>query len=538
MFETDLTASGEATSCTRDPWRGMRWVWQAVSRYWRLGLAVLAIAVPIVVVGTWMMPRTYYSEARLFVRFGRENQVDPTAAGGQLVSLYESRESEINSLLEILRSQSILDRVVEALGPQTILGRRTAMLPAFASGKSAAPTASHHPQAQSKSDAPLAADDQRGTSPTRDHQRAVKKLQREVTVAAPRKSHIITVGCRASSPALAQRIVEKLIEVYQEEHVRVHRFPASYEFFQQQANRALVAWQEAAQQLRQLKDQLGIVTLESRQQTLQAELASLDTQRMAVQADLKTAQAKVAALESLLADLPPWLMTQKVDSPSAAFDGMRQTLYQLEAQEQDLAARMQNNHPRLMVVRDQIATLRAILQKQPDERAQTTEAINPAWQSIQTSLLNERALVKSLMAREAALLASERQLRGDLEELNRQAITLQTLQQQAALAESQHREYAQRLEQARINQMLDQERITSLSLVQPASFPAFPSSPRRLMVLSMGLMASVLAAFATMLGAACLWPVVETGQQLATALQLPLAGLIPQPALGIVSPGR
>jgi uncharacterized protein involved in exopolysaccharide biosynthesis len=182
--------------------------------------------------------------------------------------------------------------------------------------------------------------------------------------------------------------------------------------------------------------------------------------------------------------------------------------------------------------------LRAILQKQPDERAQTTEAINPAWQSIQTSLLNERALVKSLMAREAALLASERQLRGDLEELNRQAITLQTLQQQAALAESQHREYAQRLEQARINQMLDQERITSLSLVQPASFPAFPSSPRRLMVLSMGLMASVLAAFATMLGAACLWPLVETGQQLATALQLPLAGLIPQPALGIVSPGR
>jgi uncharacterized protein involved in exopolysaccharide biosynthesis len=192
----------------------------------------------------------------------------------------------------------------------------------------------------------------------------------------------------------------------------------------------------------------------------------------------------------------------------------------------------------LTVVRDQIATLRAILQQQPDERAQTTEAINPAWQTIQTALLNERALVESLIAREAALVAAEKRLRGDLEELNRQAITLQTLQQEAALAEAQHREYAQRLEQARISQMLDQERITSLSLVQPASFPAFPNSPRRMAVLAVGLVGSALAALVAMLGAAWLWPLIETGQQLAATLQLPLAGLIPQPALSIASVRR
>ena len=537
MMETDLSI-GSDTSDVREAWRGVTWVGRAMRRYWRLGLAVLAATGTVVVAGTWMMPRTYYSEARLFVRFGRENQVDPTAAGGQLVSLYESRESEINSLLEILRSQSILDRVVAELGPQTILGRQSPARRETGAQADAGPSAKSDPRAAGESPPRPSATGAPPPSPSRDHQRAVKKLQRDVTVAAPRKSHIITVGCRASSPVLAQRIVEKLIEVYQEEHVRVHRFPASCEFFQQQADRSLAAWQQAAQRLRQLKDELGIVTLEARQQTLQAELASLDSQRTTVQADLKTAQAKVAALEALLQNLPPRLVTQKVDSPSAAFDGMRQTLYQLEAQEQDLAARMQDSHPRLTVVRDQIATLRAILRQQPDERAQTTEAINPAWQTIQTALLNERALVESLTAREAALVAAEKRLRGDLEELNRQAITLQTLQQEAALAEAQHREYAQRLEQARISQMLDQERITSLSLVQPASFPAFPNSPRRMAVLVIGLVASILTAMVAMLGAAWLWPLVETGQQLAAALQLPLAGLIPQPALGIASVRR
>ena len=72
-----------------------------------------AIAAIVALLGTLLMPRSYYSEARLFVRFGRENQVDPTASGGQMVSLYESRESEINSLIEILKSRATTYESVE-----------------------------------------------------------------------------------------------------------------------------------------------------------------------------------------------------------------------------------------------------------------------------------------------------------------------------------------------------------------------------------------------------------------------------------------
>lgn len=544
---------GSLGEVSRDPWYRMQWLVRAVCRYRWLGGGVLAVLVPLVVAGTLTMPRSYYSEARLFVRFGRENQVDPTATGGQLVSLYESRESEINSLLEILRSQAILDRVVAELGPDTILGGRSARKTA-ASRETAGPvrgtrlpSTERAPQAENGSHLPEQAADREGKGdsscppvapPSRQHLRAVRKLQRDVVIMAPRKSHIIAVGCRASSPELARQIVAKLIEVYQEEHVRVHRSAASYEFFQQRADESLAAWQQAEEQVRRLKDQLGLVTLEARQRTLQDELASLENQRIAVQADLATARAKAAALEALQHDLPPRRVTQTVDSPSAAFDGMRQTLYQLEAQEQELAARMLPHHPRLAAVRVQIQSLREILQQQPDDRPQTTEAINPAWQAVETALLQERTLVEALAARETALAAAQDRSRLALQELNQQAITLQTLQQQATLAESHYREYAQRLEQARINRMLDQERITSLSLVQPASFPTAASSPRRSVVLVVGLAASVLAALATMLGAAWLWPLIETGEALSATLELPLAGLIPTAPLGLAPAGR
>src|SRR6478736_3242175 len=93
-----------------------RFVRHALTRHCLKALAVFAGVSCLAFVSALFMPRSYYSEARLFVRFGRENQVDPIAAGGQMVSLYESRESEINSLIEILKSRAVLDRVVEELG--------------------------------------------------------------------------------------------------------------------------------------------------------------------------------------------------------------------------------------------------------------------------------------------------------------------------------------------------------------------------------------------------------------------------------------
>src|SRR5687768_3845329 len=93
-------------------------------RYWRLAGGVFAAIALVAFVGALMMPKSYYSEARLFVRFGRENQVDLTATTGQMVSFSESRETEINSLIEILKSRATFDRVVEELGPAYILRGR------------------------------------------------------------------------------------------------------------------------------------------------------------------------------------------------------------------------------------------------------------------------------------------------------------------------------------------------------------------------------------------------------------------------------
>src|SRR4051812_20100956 len=67
-------------------------------------------------------PRTYRSEAKLFVHVGRETvALDPTATTGQVIPVSLSRETEVNSVLEMLRSRVMIEKLVDQLGPDTIL---------------------------------------------------------------------------------------------------------------------------------------------------------------------------------------------------------------------------------------------------------------------------------------------------------------------------------------------------------------------------------------------------------------------------------
>src|SRR5436309_2421482 len=73
-----------------------------------------------------LWPRAYASQAKLLLRLGRENvTLDPTATLGQapVVAVPPSLEHNINSVIEIIRSRALLEKVVDAFGPAVILGR-------------------------------------------------------------------------------------------------------------------------------------------------------------------------------------------------------------------------------------------------------------------------------------------------------------------------------------------------------------------------------------------------------------------------------
>src|SRR5438105_4233217 len=83
-------------------------------------LGVVAVAAAI----TALSPRAYCSQAKLFLRLGRENAtLDSTATLGQtpVVAMPPSREGEVYSVMEMLRGRGLLEKVVDRVGPRAIL---------------------------------------------------------------------------------------------------------------------------------------------------------------------------------------------------------------------------------------------------------------------------------------------------------------------------------------------------------------------------------------------------------------------------------
>ena len=71
-----------------------------------------------------VLPRKYVSDAQLLVRLGRENAtLDSTTnvRGASSVNMSQKREFETNSVATMLRSRSLIERVVDDLGPDAIL---------------------------------------------------------------------------------------------------------------------------------------------------------------------------------------------------------------------------------------------------------------------------------------------------------------------------------------------------------------------------------------------------------------------------------
>ena len=184
------------------------------------------------------MPRTYQSEGKLLVRLGRENAtLDPTVTLSQeaVVAVPISRESEINSVVEILQSRSLLEKVVDELGPANLL--HAPEQPEESAGSSGWFARSGRAVVATLGALRRLPGQWLDGKTLDDHERAVALLTKSVRVTAARKSNVVQVLFEGRSPEMAQAVVARLLALYLDEHTRLNRPQGAYQFFSQQAAR-------------------------------------------------------------------------------------------------------------------------------------------------------------------------------------------------------------------------------------------------------------------------------------------------------------
>lgn len=432
----------------------MMWTFSAIM--------VLTIAV------TFLGKKTYTSEAKLFVRLGRESvTMDPTATAAteQVVMVQESREFEINSVYELFRSRDVLASVVEGVGPQTVLGREPS-----AEVQTAGLLASFNLFA------PYSIDDA-----------AIYHMSKHLKVAPVKKSNIINIAYDANDPELARTVVASLIEQARDAHIRVNRTDGSHDFFLQQSQRLRDRLTALENDLRDKKNASQIASLVDQRGLALRQASDLHTELMAAEAKLGAVTAEVASHQQLLGTIPAKITVgETTNMPHSAVSSMREQLFTAQIREKELLSRCTKDHPQAIAAADQITALQVLLASERVE-PQVAQAPNHAHQELNLLALKGTSSAASLKAHAAKV---REQLDGVLAELNKynnSEAELARLEREIEIESDNYKRYNENLEQARIDHELVMNNISNVNVLQPPSASITPSRPRRKLNLAMGL---------------------------------------------------
>jgi len=174
-----------------------------------------------------------------------------------------SREEEINSVVEILDSRYVAERVVADLGPAYILGHPVTTSQPDTSAKDAStPTELSTQIFGALGTVVNRLKYLRDMGPVLDSERAIIRLIKNLRVDAVKDASIVRLGYDASDPASAQRILGAVVEAFLEHHARLHRTPGSAEFLVEQASEAKKQLKVVEQQLANLKCQETVASTE------------------------------------------------------------------------------------------------------------------------------------------------------------------------------------------------------------------------------------------------------------------------------------
>jgi uncharacterized protein involved in exopolysaccharide biosynthesis len=420
-------------------------------------------------------PRTYHSEARLFLRVGRETVgLDPTATTGQTMGMSPmDRKDEMKSAVDVLTSRGVIAMVVDDLGPEVVLGLNE---------PAAAPENPWVAKLREPADKLLAAIE--SLDPISDRERATILVERQLSVHAERESNVISVWVEAKTPTLAQKICQSLVAAYQQEHMRIYRNEESRPFFAQQHDRLRVQLDDALSAVRAAKNEMGFASVDERRITLEAQFSAIELEKFNTQQQLATAKARVADLEKQLASLPERLVASQKSVPNQGADLMRDQLYALEMKAMDLEARYSDEHPLVQAVHLQLEDARKIVSGQSNQRVETTDSVNPLHRELSLDLKREKSLLAGLEARLTEVAEQKSIVLADLRSANEFEVKIDQLQREADLARGKYFQYAQNLEEARIDKELEAENISNVSVLQAPTFAEKPVSPSRLLVIA------------------------------------------------------
>jgi len=428
---------------TRVPSPTLRDLLSVVFRQRRLAvISFVLVFLAIVLYGLVAPP--YQAEMKVLVRRGR---VDPVVTSTPSQAEFEREgvtEEELNSEVELLHDDEILRTVVRHAG---LLSEGHSWFWSLF-----------------------------GDNQERQLARAVRRIDKRLTVEAVKKATMITVDYKSSDPAQAADVLRSLAAAYLARHEQLHRPSGEFKFFDQQVVQARGGLEEAELQLIRFGADQGVTSAALERDMVLQKLSEADADARQTQVSVAATSERVRVLETKLALLPERITTQIRDSDNPQLmEKMKARLLELQLNRTELLTKFEPSYRPVQELDRKIAETRASIkaEDQAPIRERTSDQ-DPDHEWAKAELLKTQVELNALGAHahaENALLAHYREAASQLGD---HAIEQEQLLHDLKAAEDKYLLYLNKREEARIGDALDEGGILNVTIAEQATVPALP----------------------------------------------------------------
>lgn len=416
-------------------------------------LTFLLFVITVTLLGSLFLPRVYESSAKLLVKIGREDTYsNPVQANaGSPVFDSAAREERINSDVEILSSRPLIESVIGDIGVDRLfpgIDKRFSFVDLTKEEK------------------------------------AVLELQKKLKFEPVRKSDVILVKFRHQDRVLVAEVVNRVMDRFIELHSKVHQQERTFSFFDDQAeslNRKLLDAERSYDAFRSRHD---ISSLGEQKTMLLQQISETELDRSKIAAGIREAQAKLNSLVS--GSRGTGALGQETDVNPIAMSAIRSRLSELRIREQELKSKYAEGSYPLVAKQQEIARAAELLKQ--EELTYNRKAVETVQQTL-----------KGLRDKESSQIADLRNYRAALQKISAVESRANDIERELKIKEDNYQLYVKRMEEARITQAMDKEKIVNVSMAESALPPIKPIWPKpflnMIMALGFGTFGGIALAF-------------------------------------------
>jgi uncharacterized protein involved in exopolysaccharide biosynthesis len=319
--------------------------------------------------------------------------------------------------------------------------------------------------------------------------KALPIFEKNLTIDLVVKSNIIVLRFQHEDPVIAAQVLNKLVEVFLEHHINVYKESGEYKFLDEQVKLYQTKLKDSEVELTQFKSINNIIELQEQKRVLIKQISDLSVDLSRTQSEINGNVGEITALNSSDATASePADMGQETDFNPYAISSIRNKISELKLQEEKLLTTYKEDSIVVVNIRKEIEKGKQLLDK--EERIYHDKAVASIAQNL--SSLKSKAISQQQHLEK---------YQKELNKINSAEMRLAELERQKKLNEDSYQLYTKKMEEARISDAMDNQKMANISIAEPAVPPARPVDSKFIVILVLamilGLSLGLIMAFLT-----------------------------------------